>query len=37
MRAPGILTARAGLLLLLALGCARPEPSLEVTYWYLRG
>jgi hypothetical protein len=27
---------RVGLLLLLALGCARPEPPLEVTYWYLR-
>lgn len=22
--------------LALALGCSRPEPPLEVTYWYLR-
>jgi hypothetical protein len=22
--------------LMLALGCSRPEPPLEVTYWYLR-
>ena len=33
MRAPGL---RAGLALALVLGCARPEPPLEVTYWYLR-
>jgi len=33
MRARGVL---GGLALALVLGCARPEPPVEVTYWYLR-